>query len=164
MTGMQTQKSISVFVPPKDTISTDLIILFRARPVFGVGDVKGKLKIIDEKGIDVSSKINFNNIKIAYIDVPDDLAIVNKNDIGGLERTPDLLRETRAALGSTDRSYRLTDSSFYLKNVSTGSRVMIVAGLLNDNDQVLADCFVPNAATLLNVRPGVVVAAKSLAV
>lgn len=156
MTGMQTQKSISVFVPPKDTISTDLIVLFRSRPVFGVGDVKGKLKIIDEKGNDVSSKINFNNIKIAYIDVPDDLTIVNKNDIGGLERTPDLLRETRDALVSGDRSIRLTDSSFYLKNVSTGSRVMIVAGLINDNDQVLADCFVPNAATLLNVRPGVV--------
>ncbi len=156
MTGMQTQKSISVFVPPKDTISTDLIILFRARPVFGVGDVKGRLKVIDEKGVDVSNKINFNNIKIAYIDIPDALAIVNKNDIGGLERTPDLLRETRDALVSSDRSTRLTDNNFYLKNVSTGSRVMIVAGLLTDTDQVLADCFVPNAATLLNVRPGVV--------
>lgn len=156
MTGMQTQKSISVFVPPKDTISTDLIILFRARPVFGVGDVKGTLKIIDEKGNDVSSKINFNNIKIAYVDVPDDLAITNKNDLGGLERSPDLLRRTREALASADRSMRLTDKTFYLKNVTTGSRVMIIAGLLNDNDQVLADCFVPNAATLLNVRPGVV--------
>ncbi|PIQ24752.1 hypothetical protein COW36_23545 [bacterium (Candidatus Blackallbacteria) CG17_big_fil_post_rev_8_21_14_2_50_48_46] len=156
MTGMQTQKSISVFIPPKDTISTDLITLFRVRPVMGVGDVKGKLVVINEKGEDISSKINFNNLKVAYVDIADSEYFSPTGPNGALERNPDLLRRIKDSLTNADRSVRLSNNSYYLKNVSTGSRVMVVAGLLTDTDEVLADCFVPNSATLLNVRPGVV--------
>jgi hypothetical protein len=157
MTGMQTQKSISVFVPPKDTISTDLITLFRVRPAFGIGDVTGQLTVINSKGQEVTSADILNKVKIGYLDISDGVSFLSNAG----ERNPALIERMKTAISSDSRAIRLgsisgqTKNTYYLKNVSTGSRVLVVAGLVDGNN-VLEDCFIPNDATLLNVKPGVI--------
>jgi len=162
MTGMQTQKSINVFVPPRDTISSDLITIFRVKPVFGVGDVTGKLTLIDSKGQEVKNSALLSKIKIAYIDISDQLDFLPTGPSGGaLERNSALFGRYMEALSADSRAIRLGSISgqdtntYYLKNVSTGSRIMVVAGLV-DGQTVLEDCFIPSPSVLLNVKPGVI--------
>jgi hypothetical protein len=157
LTGMQTQKSISVFVPPKDTISTDLITLFRVQPAFGIGDVTGKLTLLDSKGKEVTNPDILTKVRIGYLDVSDELNFLPSAS----ERNPELQRRIKDTLAGDVRAIRLGSISgqdknnYYIKNVSTGSRVLVVAGLV-DGATVLEDCFVPNEATLLNVKPGTI--------
>lgn len=157
MTGMQTQKSISVFVPPKDTISTDLITLFGVREAFGIGDVTGKLTIVDSKGKEVTNPDILTKVRIGYLDISDPLFFLPSAS----ERNPELQRRIQESLTGDTRSIRLGSISgqdkntYYIKNVSTGSRVLVTAGLV-DGGTTLEDCFVPNEATLLNVKPGTI--------
>lgn len=161
MTGMQTQKGIPVFVPPRDTISTELITLYRVKPVAGMGDVTGKLRLVDSNGQEVTDATLLAKIKVGYLDIAEGVLFFPTDPSGEpLERTSAILERYRAVLAS-DQAIRLGSISgqdkntYYLKNVSTGSRIMIVAGLVDGNN-VLEDCFIPSPFVLLNVRPGVI--------
>jgi hypothetical protein len=147
MTGHQTQKSIPVFVPAKDTISTELITLYGVQPVSALGDVKGIIR-----GISVNSQ----DVRIAYLDISEDLSI---SPSSGDKINPDLLERIQESLTTANANVRVNKSNkgdyyeYYLKNVPTGSRIMLVAASV-DEDGKLSDCYIPNASVLLNVRAG----------
>lgn len=147
MTGHQTQKSIPVFIPPKDTISTELITLYGVTAVSAVGDVKGIIRGISE---------NASNVRIAYIDVSEDLSIAPSN---GETIGSNLLSKLQVSLNDSTSNTLVTkkanssDYEYYLKNVPTGSRIMLVAASVDD-DGTLSDCYIPNTSVLLNVKAG----------
>lgn len=158
MTGFQTQKSIPVYVPPNDIISTELITLYRVQPVSSFGDVKGVIK-------GTQPLPDGKQIRIVYLDVKEDL---NYQPILGDRTNPDLLDAINEALDSKryavakenttgpDGKAGTTDDKFiyheyYLKNVPTGSRIMLAAVVVNA-DETLSDCYIPNTSVLLNVR------------
>ncbi|MGV3523353.1 MAG: hypothetical protein ACO1RX_03975 [Candidatus Sericytochromatia bacterium] len=150
MTGFQTQKSIPVYIPPNDTISTELITLYRVEPISSFGDVRGVLK-----GTQPTN--NGEEIRIVYLDVKQNL---NYEPILGDQTNPDLLDAIQEALveGDYAEATEVTDASgnflhheYYLKNVPTGSRIMLAAAMVDD-DGDLSDCYIPNTSVLLNVR------------
>lgn len=65
MTGFQTQKSIPIYIPPNDTISTELITLYPVQEVSSLGDVKGIVKGLDPAVPGV--------MRIGYLDVTESL-------------------------------------------------------------------------------------------
>lgn len=144
MTGHQTQKSIPVFIPPRDTISTERITLYRVTPVTAVGDVKGIIRGIDPDVTD--------DVRIAYIDVSEDLSIYpSAGETIGLELFDQLQQSLNDS--SSNTVVNKTTGEYYLKNVPTGSRIMLIAASV-DEDGVISDCYIPNASVLLNVRAG----------
>lgn len=140
MTGMQTQKSVSVYVPPKDTISTELITLYRVQPLSGVGDVQGFIRGVSPEDIP--------DIKINFVDLKE--TITYEADV---HSNPVVLRQIQTALRETSAASMKSDGSYYLKNVPTGSRIMLVAGTTDATGQ--EDCYIPNSSVLLNVQPGI---------
>lgn len=143
MTGMQTQKSIPIYVPPKDTISSDLITLYYVQQINALGDVKGFIKGIDP---DLDG-----DIRIGYIDLTDNLAYEPRLN----DRTdPELLGLIQSAITSPRSTLVNKETGeYYLKNVPTGTRVMLAAGTVDESGE-LSGCYVPNTAVLLNVRAG----------
>lgn len=142
MSGFQTQKSIPIYVPPADTISTELIRLFRVEPIGAFGDVKGVIR-----GLDPSLE---GEIRIVYLDVKEDFEY---EPILGDRTNPDLLRRIRASISSAYSVVDKNNGNYYLRNVPTGSRVMLAAAMVN-SDGELSDCYIPNTSVLLNVSPG----------
>lgn len=158
MTGFQTQKSIPVYVPPNDTISTELITLYRVEPISSFGDVKGVIR-------GTKPLPGGKELRIVYLDVKEDL---NYEPILGDATDPELLERIQEALDS-DRSETATENNkgpdgrtgtaddtfmyheYYLKNVPTGSRIMLAAAVVDDDGE-LSDCYIPNTSVLLNVR------------
>lgn len=158
MTGFQTQKSIPVYVPPNDTISTELITLYRVEPINSFGDVKGVLK--GTQALPAGSQF-----RVVYLDLKEDL---NYEPILGDRTNPNLLNSIRTALASNRGVYATTNDrgpdnqagtaddafvshEFYLKNVPSGSRIMLAAVMV-DASGSLSDCYIPNTSVLLNVR------------
>lgn len=150
MTGFQTQKGIPIYVPPNDTISTELITLYRVEPISSFGDVKGVLKgtVPTPSGTE---------LRIVYLDIKEDL---NYEPILGDETNPELLEAIQDALTSDryavakevkDSSGKFLYHEYYLKNVPTGSRIMLAAALVRSGGS-LSDCYIPNTSVLLNVR------------
>lgn len=142
MSGFQTQKSIPIYVPPADTISTELIRLFRVGPVASFGDVKGIIK-----GLDPSLE---GQIRIVYLDVKEDFEY---EPTLGDRVNPDLLRRIQASISSSYSAVDKNTGNYYLRNVPTGTRVMLAAAMVNSDGQ-LSDCYIPNTSVLLNVSPG----------
>ncbi|MBF2053552.1 MAG: carboxypeptidase regulatory-like domain-containing protein [Candidatus Sericytochromatia bacterium] len=143
MTNFQTQKSIPIYVPPGDTISTERIILRRPQVVSGLGDVKGIIKGINP---DLPGEL-----RITFIDMGDD---VNYDPRRNELLNPTLLNRIQANLssGNIDVVNKQT-GEYYLRNVPTGTRIMLVAAMVNA-DGTLSDCYIPNTSVLLNVRSG----------
>lgn len=150
MTGHQTQKSLPVYVPPNDTISTELITLYRVQPVNSFGDVKGVLK--GTQPLPAGKEI-----RVVYLDLKDNL---NYQPTAGDKTNPELLAAIQTALASgpntaakevKDSQGKFMYHEFYLKNVPTGSRIMLAAAVVN-SDSTLSDCYIPNTSVLLNVR------------
>lgn len=143
MTNFQTQKGIPIYVPPGDTISTERIILRSPQRVDGLGDVRGIVK-----GINAELP---GELRISYIDLDEQ---VNYNPLLGEKVNPELLERIRAALSSGNvATVNKETGAYYLRNVPTGTRIMLVAAMLNA-DGTLSDCYIPNSAVLLNVRAG----------
>lgn len=143
MTNFQTQKGIPIYVPPGDTISTERIILRSPQRVDGLGDVRGIIKGINP---DLPGEL-----RISYIDLDEN---VNYNPLLGEKVNPELLARIQAALSSGNIDVVNKDTgAYYLRNVPTGTRIMLVAAMLNA-DGSLSDCYIPNSAVLLNVRAG----------
>jgi hypothetical protein len=142
MSGFQTQKSIPIYVPPGDTISTEQIRLFRVEPIGAFGDVKGVIK-----GIDPNLE---GEIRIVYLDVKEDFEY---EPILGDRTNPDLLSRIRASISSAYSVVDKNNGNYYLRNVPTGSRVMLAVAMVN-SDGELSDCYIPNTSVLLNVSPG----------
>lgn len=141
MTGMQTQKSIPVYVPPKDTISTDLITLYYVQQVNSFGDVQGIIH-----GIDSTQS---GEVRIGFLDLAEDLSFEPTLDD---HTNPELLDRIRSAVTSP-RSVTVDKATgeYYLKNVTSGTRIMLVAALVSDSGEI-SDCYIPNTSVLLNVR------------
>ena len=99
MTGHQTQKSIPVFIPAKDTISTELITLYGVTPVSAVGDVKGIIRGISA---------NADDVRIAYLDVSQNLDI---SPSAGEQISPELLSRLQQALTAANANVRVTMST-----------------------------------------------------
>ncbi len=147
MTGHQTQKSISVFVPPKDTISTEEINLHRVKPITSIGDVQGIIKGIDP---DVPG-----TVRIAYIDVGESVRIAPNTPAPSETIGNDLFPKIRTSLldASSNTVVDKNTGEYYLKNVPTGSRIMLAAAAVTDDGEV-SDCYIPSTSVLLNVRSG----------
>ena len=151
MTGFQTQKSIPIYIPPNDTISTELITLYSVQEVSSLGDVKGILKGLDPA---VPGKM-----RIGYLDVTESLSYLPTE---GERINPDLLdRIEEAVTSSRSAEVNTTTGEYYLMNVPTGTRIMLAAALV-DEDGNLSDCYIPNTSVLLNVRAGQVNLAPDL--
>jgi hypothetical protein len=150
MNGFQTQKSLPIYVPPNDTISTELITLYGVEAVSSFGDVKGTLR-----GTQVVPA--GQEIRIVYLDVKENLGYVPAD---GDKVNPELLTAIQTALSSgrsiaatekRDAAGKFLSHEFYLKNVPTGTRVMLAAAMVN-TDGTLSGCYIPNTSVLLNVR------------
>ena len=155
LTGHQTQKSIPVFVPAKDTISTELITLYTVQPVTAMGDVKGFVRGLPN--------LDSGQVRIAYIDVSEDLGIFPS---AGETINNTLLDKMVVSLRKNKANTIVNKETgeYYLKNVPTGSRIMLVAASVKEEDGVikLSDCYIPNASVLLNVKAGQVNLAPDL--
>lgn len=150
MDGHQTQKSLPVYIPPNDTISTELITLYRVQPISSFGDVKGVIK--GSQPLPAGKEL-----RIVYLDLKDSF---NYIPTVGDKTNPDLLAAIQSALASgpkttatevKDAQGNFLRHEFYLKNVPTGSRIMLAAAVVNSDD-TLSDCYIPNTSVLLNVR------------
>lgn len=149
MTGMQTQKSIPVYIPSNDIISTERITLYRVRPVNSFGDVSGFLK-----GLDPNVP---GNVKIGYLDLGEDLSYEPSlgDETAGTPPGPfDLITRVQESLNS-NRAVLVDKNTgkYYLKNVPTGTRVALAAAVVDENGEI-SDCYIPNTSVLLNVRAG----------
>lgn len=150
MPGFQTQKSIPVFVPSRDTISTELITLYRVQRASSVGDVQGFIRLKDTSG----NALNFNqlpagtSVRIGYLDVTEAQSYIPRD---GEKADPVLIDSIQDAVKNPRSASVDASGKYYLKNVPTGSRISLVAAL-TDADGNITDCFLPNVSVLLNVR------------
>jgi len=149
LTGHQTQKSLPIYVPPNDTISTELITLYGVQPVNSFGDVKGIIR-------GSSPLPSGKELRVVYLDLKDNFSFIPAI---GDKTNPDLLAaiQTSLAAGPKTTATEVKDAQgnfmyhqFYLKNVPTGSRIMLAAAVVNSDD-TLSDCYIPNTSVLLNV-------------
>lgn len=160
MTGFQTQKSLPIYVPSNDIISTELITMYRVEPISSFGDVKGIIK--GTQPLPAGKEL-----RLVYLDVKEDL---DYEPILGDETDPDLLeaiedgiqsghsvlaKENNAGpdgqTGTSDDKFNYHE--YHLKNVPSGTRIMLAAVIVDD-DNTLSDCYIPSTSVLLNVRPG----------
>jgi hypothetical protein len=99
------------------------------------------------KGIDPNLE---GEIRIVYLDVKEDFEY---EPILGDRTNPDLLSRIRASISSAYSVVDKNNGNYYLRNVPTGSRVMLAVAMVN-SDGELSDCYIPNTSVLLNVSPG----------
>lgn len=145
MTGHQTQKSIDIFVPPADTVSSELIVLHRVSAAKGIGDVKGVIKGIDPEDV--------GNVRVNYLDISDSQSYLPSTGetVANLQtRIQGSLSDGVPLITTDPAGNPLPAPYFYLKNVPTGTRITVVAGPIGGEK----DCYIPNSAVLLNVEQG----------
>lgn len=149
LTGHQTQKSLPIYVPPNDTISTELITLYRVQPISSFGDVKGIIQ--GSRPLPAGKEL-----RVVYLDLKDNFSYI---PTVGDKTNPELLTAIQSALANgpktvatevKDAQGNFLRHEFYLKNVPTGSRIMLAAAVVN-SDETLSDCYIPNTSVLLNV-------------
>lgn len=137
--GTEVQKSLSVFIPAQDTISTELITINRSRAISGLGDLKGKILGVDAKDL--------ANVRVTFMDVGTPLLYIPSSEV-----RQDFLTRVETALLGTDASSLDSQNMFLLRNAPTGSR-SVVAGVV-DSTNKLSPCYIPNTSVPLNVVPG----------
>lgn len=140
LTGSEIQKSISVYIPAQDTVSTELIIINRARPVAGLGDMKGKVLGVDDKDL-ANVRINFMDVGIPLTYIP------------SFEGRQAFLARVETALLGADASSLDSQKNYLLRNVPTGTRAAVVGVL--DSSNKLSPCYIPNTSIAINVVSGI---------
>ncbi len=135
----QTQKGIKIVVPSNDTISSELVQMRLVQSVSSIGDIIGKIIIKDVLG-NVIPIPSGSELRVAAISNEEENLISN--------RMEKLLTDTTL---SFDLSKASSDGSYTLKNVPTGTRI-VVAGIITEGK--LDAGFMPNSYVLLNVNSG----------
>lgn len=128
---METQKSIETFIPPKDTVATELITLYPVRPIHTFGEIVGTITGVCPE--------DYPNIRVAFLTL-DEKTLFLTND---------------AALTAKLDNYGVgvdTAGNYLLKNVPTGTRI-VIAGV-KDNTGNYSKKYMPKATGLINVRAG----------
>lgn len=172
--GHEVQKGIKVMVPSRDTISTEIIQIRRAKKVFGVGDIRGKVVIKDSDGNVVSP----SGLKIRVIATNSDLDLrvptAEKLD-GETNNNTEIRSGTQEALinaitnpdagintnkdgqtiGVPHRyAYADSDGSYLITNAASGTRIVVAAVVREDGDiDKLDENYQISSYVLLNVVP-----------
>lgn len=129
LTGSPVQKGISVVVPARDTIATELIIIYSADSHVTLGDIVGKVTGVNANDI--------GNVRVNFVPAGQSL--------GSTANIDSLL-----ASGVTVAS----DGSYRLFNVPTGTR-LVVAGVDAGGGNFTGSTYIPNTVTVINVVEGV---------
>ncbi|MFN4152444.1 MAG: hypothetical protein ACK4IX_16000, partial [Candidatus Sericytochromatia bacterium] len=172
--GHEVQKCIKVMVPSRDTVSTEIIQLRRAKKVFGVGDIKGKIVIKDTEGNVVSP----SGLKIRVIATNSDLDLripTAEKGAGEVNNNTEIRSGTQEALinaitnpdagiqtnnlgqqiGVPHRyAYAESDGTYLITNAASGTRIVVAAVVRTESGiDKLDENYSISSYVLLNVVP-----------